>query len=56
MRKVSDFWGDESGQAATEYILIIGLISIPIFVVFKKLVITFLDTFISSVISSFTRG
>ncbi len=56
MRKVSDFCGDESGQAATEYILIIGLISIPIFVVFKKLVITFLDTFISSVISSFTRG
>jgi len=56
MGKVRDFCRDESGQAATEYILIIGLISIPIFVVFRRLVITFLDTFISSVISSFTRG
>ncbi len=54
--KFSSFWEDESGQAASEYVLIIGLISIPIYLAFKILFVRVLNAFISSVISSFTRG
>jgi Flp pilus assembly pilin Flp len=50
------FLRDESGQAATEYVLIIGLISIPIFVIFEKLLKKFVNEFIASVINTFTRG
>lgn len=31
------FWRDERGQAVTEYILIIGLIVVPLAVAFNKL-------------------
>ncbi|HVT03478.1 MAG TPA: hypothetical protein VHL58_08925 [Thermoanaerobaculia bacterium] len=47
---------DDSGQSLTEYILIIGLISVPIFALFKVLMQNFLKEFISRVINSFTRG
>jgi Flp pilus assembly pilin Flp len=47
---------DERGQAATEYILIIGLISLPIYLAFKVAFEMFLRDFIAAVIGSFTRG
>ena len=47
---------DDSGQAATEYILVIGLISIPIYVAFEVVFRKFLEDFIAAVIGSFTRG
>lgn len=47
---------DESGQAATEYILIIGLISIPIYAAFELVFKQFLEDFIAAIIGSFTRG
>ncbi len=53
---VQKFLRDESGQAMTEYILLIGLISIPIWIAFRLLLIRFLNVFISSVVSSFSRG
>jgi Flp pilus assembly pilin Flp len=53
---VAAFLRDESGQAATEYVLVIGLISIPIFVAFETLIKKFLQEFIASVINTFTRG
>lgn len=40
----------------TEYILVIGLIAIPIFIAFKAAIVLFLNVFISNVVSSFTRG
>jgi Flp pilus assembly pilin Flp len=47
---------DERGQAVTEYILIIGLISLPIYVLFKAAFKLFLHDFITAVVGSFTRG
>lgn len=56
MRKFVHYLRDERGQAATEYILLVGLISIPIFVAFKVAFEMFLRDFIAAVIGSFTRG
>lgn len=50
------FWSDEGGQAATEYVLVIGLISIPLYVAFQYLFKKFLHDFIAAVITTFTRG
>ena len=50
------FLADQSGQSATEYILIIGLISVPIWVLFKLVLQKFLSGFITNLINSFTRG
>ena len=36
-RGIRVFFGDERGQAATEYILVIGLIIIPIAIIFNNL-------------------
>jgi Flp pilus assembly pilin Flp len=55
-KSVTTFLADESGQAATEYILVAGLISIPIYVAFKTVFKQFLEDFIASIINSFTRG
>jgi Flp pilus assembly pilin Flp len=56
MRTVRAYFRDERGQAATEYILIIGLISIPLYLAFKFAFDMFLRDFISAIIGSFTRG
>lgn len=56
MGRAADFLRDESGQAATEYILIVAMISIPIYIAFKKLFEVLLKEFISALIKSFTRG
>ncbi len=56
MRETGRSVRDEKGQAATEYILIIGLISIPMYLVFKAAFELFLNDFIAAVIGSFTRG
>ena len=56
MGRMKSFLEDESGQSATEYILIIGLVTIPIYAVFKLMLEKFLNIFISNVMSSFTRG
>jgi Flp pilus assembly pilin Flp len=55
-RPLPDLLADDSGQAATEYILIIGLISIPIYVFFKIAFEKFLSDFVASLVESFTRG
>jgi hypothetical protein len=47
---------DDRAQAVTEYILIIGLISAPIWVVFKLVFEKFLSDFITNIINSFTKG
>jgi len=56
MRTFRGYLRDERGQAATEYILVIGLISIPLYIAFKVAFELFLKDFISAVIGSFTRG
>ena len=56
MRTFRGYLRDERGQAATEYILVIGLISIPLYIAFKLAFDLFLKDFISAVIGSFTRG
>ncbi|HVT45098.1 MAG TPA: hypothetical protein VMT00_11980 [Thermoanaerobaculia bacterium] len=56
MGRLGDYWKDECGQSATEYILIIGLISVPIWVAFKLLLEKFLKEFVAKVIGTFTRG
>ncbi len=48
--------GDERGQAASEYVLVIGLISIPLFIAFQALFKKFIHDFIAAVITNFTRG
>jgi Flp pilus assembly pilin Flp len=55
-RHVARFLADESGQSATEYILIIGLISVPMWVVFKLVLQKFLSGFITNLINAFTKG
>jgi Flp pilus assembly pilin Flp len=56
MRTIRAYLRDDRGQAATEYILIIGLISIPLYVAFKVVFEFFMQEFISAIIGSFTRG
>jgi Flp pilus assembly pilin Flp len=56
VKTIHRYFRDERGQAATEYILIIGLISLPIYVAFKVAMEMFLHDFIASVIGTFTRG
>ena len=47
---------NQRGQAATEYILVIGLISLPIYLAFKVAMEMFLRDFIAAIIGSFARG
>lgn len=47
---------DESGQAMTEYVLIIALVALPIWALFRIAIVAFLNVFISNMLSSFTRG
>jgi Flp pilus assembly pilin Flp len=54
--RLRGFLADESGQSTTEYILIIGLISIPIYLAFNVVLKDFLHDFIAALIGSFTRG
>lgn len=56
MSRFRQYLRDESGQSTTEYILIIAMISIPIYVAFKKLFEILLRDFIAALIESFTRG
>ena len=55
-RNIRSFLRDERGQAATEYILVIGLISLPIYAAFKIVFEKFLHDFIAAIINNFTRG
>lgn len=54
--RLRTFLADESGQSTTEYVLIIGLISIPIWLAFNVVLKEFLHDFIAALIGSFTRG
>ena len=56
LREVGAFVVDDSGQAATEYVLIIAMISIPIYALLKTLFIKFLGGFIRALVQAFTRG
>ena len=56
MNMLRRYLRDERGQAATEYILVIGLISVPLYVAFKVAFELFLEDFIAALIGSFTRG
>ena len=56
IRTLRGYLRDDRGQAATEYILVIGLISVPLYIAFKLAFDLFLREFISAVIGSFTRG
>ncbi len=51
-----EFLRDDSGQAMTEYILVIALVGLPIFLLFKIALVNFLNVFISNIVSAFTRG
>lgn len=54
MAAFDSYLRDESGQSTTEFILIIGLISVPIYVIFEKVFIRFFSQFVTSLISSLT--
>jgi Flp pilus assembly pilin Flp len=54
--RFASFWRNDEGQAATEYILIVGLISLPIYLAVKLLFEFFVERFITAVVTSFTRG
>ncbi len=55
-KTVQDYLSDDSAQSTTEYILIIGLISVPIWVAFKVVLDRFLVRYIKKVVQSFSRG
>jgi Flp pilus assembly pilin Flp len=56
VQRLRELWRDDSGQSATEFILIIGLISIPVYILFKTAFTKFLNSFVAALIGSFTRG
>ena len=45
-----------SGQATTEFVLLVSLISIPIYVAVRKLMQVVLRDFITTLIERFTQG
>lgn len=53
---VRDYLSDDSAQSTTEYILIIGLISVPIWVAFKVVLERLVVRYIKKVVNSFSRG
>ena len=55
-QRLRELLGDDSGQSTTEFILIIGLISIPIYILFKVAFQKFINAFVAALIGSFTRG
>jgi Flp pilus assembly pilin Flp len=54
--RLVEVWLDDSGQSMTEYILIIGLITLPVYVLFKTVFQRFINRFVAALIGSFTRG
>ena len=55
-RSVGEFLVDESGQSTTEYILIIAMISIPIYAALKKMMEKLIGGFVKALIQAFTKG
>ena len=55
-RLLVEFLVDESGQSTTEYILIIAMISIPIYAALKTLTEKLIGGFVKALIQAFTRG
>lgn len=53
---VGEFLADESGQSTTEYILIIAMISIPIYAALKKMMEKLIGGFVKALIQAFTKG
>jgi len=55
-RLLGEFLFDESGQSTTEYILLIAMISIPIYAALKKMMEKLIGGFVKALIQAFTRG
>lgn len=56
LRRIGSFASDSRGQAATEYILVIAMISIPLYVAVKFAFELFIEDMLTALIRSFTRG
>lgn len=48
--------GRQSGQATTEFVLLVSLVSIPIWVLLRLLMEAVLRDFMTALIERFTRG
>jgi hypothetical protein len=46
----------QAGQATTEFVLLVSLVSIPLFLALKKLMQVVLHDFITTLIAGFTQG
>lgn len=52
---ISTFVSDESGQSTTEFVLLIGLFSIPTFILVRKFMDLFVGRFLTAMVESLTR-
>lgn len=55
-RLMGEFLVDESGQSTTEYVLLIAMITIPIYAALKALMVKFIGAYVKALIQAFTRG
>ncbi len=50
------FLRDDRGQSTTEFILLVSLISVPLFILIDRFMRVFLEKYISGIVNKFTSG
>ena len=56
LESLREFVVDESGQSTTEYVLIIAMITIPIYAALKEMMKKLIGNFMATLIQKFTIG
>ncbi len=56
MEDLRQFFKDDRGQSTTEFILLVSLISVPLFILIDRFMRVFLEEYISGIVNKFTSG